>query len=76
MSVRSLLTRVQRLEQARAPVRSPIERWYGSLEAFEDETRAAVDAHALDRTDMYGADGNGGVMGAIRGWHEQGLYAV
>lgn len=74
--VRSLLTRVARLEQARVAPRSPIERWCGSLEAFEEETRAAVEAGSLDRMDMYGADGNGGVMRAIRAWHEQGLFGM
>jgi hypothetical protein len=73
-SVRSLLSRIARLEQARVAPRSPVEIAYGSLEVFEQETRAAVDTGALDRRDMYGADGNGGVMRAIRRWHEQGLF--
>lgn len=76
MAVRSLLGRVKKLEQARAAPRSPIERWFGSLDAFEQDTLAQVDAGALDRADIYGADGNGGVMRAIRVWHEQGLFGM
>lgn len=75
-SARSLHARVARLEQAGAPLRSPIERWFGSLEAFELETQVQVDAGALDRRDLYGADGNSGVMRAIRSWHEQGLFGT
>ena len=74
-SARTLIARVQRLEQARVAPRSPIEKWWGSLEAFEAETREAVNAHVLDRTDLYGVDGRGGIMHAIRGWHVRGLFA-
>lgn len=74
--VRSMLSRVAKLEQARVAPRSPIERWYGSLDAFEQDTRAKVDAGSLDRADMYGSDGNGGVMRALRSWHEQGLFGM
>jgi len=74
--VRSMLARVARLEQARAPARSPIEKWFGSLDAFEQEALAQVDAGALDRIDMLGESGDGGVLRAIRGWHEQGLFGM
>jgi len=70
MAVRSLLQRVTRLEQARAPARSPIERWHGSLEAFEDETRKKIEAGALDRADAPI------LLRCIRAWHEQGLFGM
>jgi len=31
---------------------SPIQRWFGSVEAFEAEVRADMDAGKLDRRDM------------------------
>ncbi|WP_417773334.1 hypothetical protein [Stappia sp.] len=77
MSVpRSLFARVRKLEEARAPVMSPIEQWYGSFGSFEDETRAQVEAGALDRTDMLGETGEGGVIRALRAWHEQALFSI
>lgn len=51
VGVRSMLARVRRLEATRAMV-SPIQRWYGSVEAFEVEVRAGVDAGA--RTTRHG----------------------
>ncbi len=64
MSVRAMLVRVRRLEQeqARAPA-SPFEHAYGSLNAWESECRAGVDAGRLDRTDMLV------VVMAVRRWH-------
>lgn len=73
---RSLLGRVRRLEQARAAPVSPIERAYGSLEAFEAAVRAEIDAGKLDRRDMVGESGDGGVLRAIRGWHQQGVFGM
>lgn len=55
---------------------SPFERAYGSLEVFADEVRAGVDAGTLDRRDLIGDSGEGGILRAIRGWHEQGLFGM
>ena len=71
-NVRSLLHRVKRLEVARQRPLSPFEATYGSLEAWEAEMRAGVDAGKLDRIDILGADGNGGVLAAVRRWHSDG----
>ena len=68
-NVRALLTRVAKLEAARAAPRSPLELAYGSLAAFEDVVRADVSAGKLDRIDMLGEDGNSGVLACIRRWH-------
>lgn len=74
-SVRALAERVRRLEQARVAARSPVELVFGSLEAFAEKTRADVDAGLLDPDDMLGPDGNGGVLRAIRAWHDQQVWA-
>lgn len=73
---RSLLARVRKLEEARAPVQTPIEQWYGSFASFEDEVRAQVEAGVLNRTNMLGKTGDGGVIRALRAWHEQGLFSM
>lgn len=44
MSVRAMLARVQRLEQARAPVRSPFAAAFGAFEAFAAECEVKMDA--------------------------------
>ncbi|QLQ17647.1 MAG: hypothetical protein HZT43_01335 [Exiguobacterium profundum] len=44
-----MLRRVQRLEALRATPRSPFEREYGSLAAFEDHVAAQMAAGKLDR---------------------------
>ena len=67
--VRSMLLRVRKLEAARAAPLSPFELSYGSLAGFEDVVRADVDAGKLDRRDMLGEDGNGGILACIRRWH-------
>ena len=51
MTVRAMLARVQRLEQARC-LRSPFALAFGSFEAFEAECRAEIHAGRLDRTDF------------------------
>jgi hypothetical protein len=61
--VRAMLKRVAALERARSAPRSPIEVWYGSLDAFEAKVQADMDAGALDRRDMPG------VLAALRRWH-------
>jgi hypothetical protein len=62
-----MLARVQRLEQARRPT-SPFEIWFGSLDAWEAEVRAEIDAGILDPTDMPV------VMMAVRRWHREGAW--
>lgn len=52
---RSLLSRVARLEQARAPTRSPFAIAFGSFEAFAAECETDMDAGKLDRTWQMGA---------------------
>jgi hypothetical protein len=68
--VRSLLARVARLEQARAPVESPFERTFGSLAAFAAAAREDIAAGNLDARD--GPD----VLAAVRGWHENRVWDV
>jgi len=72
--VKGLLSRVAKLEAARAGTRSPFVRHFGSFEAFEDQTRAEVDAGKLDRIDMLGANGDGGVLGCLRRWERDGTW--
>lgn len=52
MSTRALLSRVQRLEQARAPVISPIVRGFGSFDAFAADCEADIAAGKLDSRDF------------------------
>ena len=61
-AVRSMLARVQRLEQARAPV-SPFVRCFGSFDAWVDDCRAGVDAGLLDAGEMPV------VIAAVERWH-------
>lgn len=68
MSVRAMLARVRRIEQARAPS-SPFERMYGSLDAFEAECRAGIEQGIYDGTDMPV------VIASIRRWHTMGAWA-
>ena len=65
--VRSMLARVQRLEQSRSPT-SPFERAYGSLDAWEAECRAGIDAGVLDSRDVPV------VVMAVRRWHREGAW--
>ncbi|QZP07084.1 hypothetical protein [Caenibius sp. WL] len=69
-SVRSLLSRVQRLEKARTVPRSPFEVAYGSLDAFAEEVQAGIDAGAYDRIDMPI------VLICIRRWHSDGTFGA
>lgn len=66
--MRSLLARVQRLEERRSPS-SPFERWYGSVEAFTDELRAGIADGSYDPLDMPV------VIAAIERWHADGVWA-
>ena len=64
-ALRSLLARVNRLEQAREPVVSPVQRAYGSSEAFAAAAQAEMDAGSLDPRDgPY-------VIAAVRRWHNE-----
>lgn len=72
-SARTLLNRVARLEVARAPKRSRIARAFGSFDAFEAQVRQEIEAGALDRIDMLGETGDGGVLRCLRQWEEAGL---
>lgn len=68
-AVRSMLARVRSLEAARSMV-SPIQRWFGSVEAFETEVQTTVDAGKLDRRDMTG------VVAAVQRWHREAVWAT
>lgn len=63
-----MLARVRRIEETRKPALSFFERDYGSLDAFSNHVRSMVDEGLLDRRDMLGANGDGGVLGALVGW--------
>jgi hypothetical protein len=62
MSVRAMLARVQRLEQARSPT-SPFEIAFGSLDAWEAECWAGIDVGLLDSHDVPL------LLTAVRRWH-------
>lgn len=62
-----MLARVQRLEQARAPL-SPFERDYGSLDVWEAECQAGIDAGLLDPRDVPI------VVMAVQRWHRDGVW--
>jgi hypothetical protein len=68
MSVRSMLARVQRIEHARTAPRSLIEAAYGSLDVFEADTRAAIDAGELCSIDMPI------IIDCIKRWHKDGVF--
>lgn len=68
-SVRSLLTRVAKLEAARVTPKSPFEVAYGSFGAFEEKVTADIDAGKLD-----GVDGPL-LLGAITKWHRDMLWS-
>jgi hypothetical protein len=73
-NVRALAERVRRLEAARAAPKSPLDLIYGSFDAFAQKMRADVEAGRLDRADVVGADGNGGILAALRCWHDEQLW--
>jgi hypothetical protein len=74
VSIRALAERVRRLEAARAAPKSPLDAIYGSFDAFAEKIRAAVYAGQLDRTDVVGADGNGGILAALQRWHNEQMW--
>ena len=68
MSVRAMLARVQRLEHSRRPT-SPFELWFGTLDVWEADCWAGIDAGLLDPTDVPL------VLTAVRRWHKDGAWA-
>ena len=68
-SVRSMLERVRKLEQARLALRSPFEVAYGSMDAFADKVQGDVAAGKLDGTDMTM------VLAALHRWHRDRVWA-
>jgi hypothetical protein len=66
--VRSMLARVQRLEQARTAPRSLFEAAWGSLDAFEADTQAEIDAGMLCGTDMPI------IIACIKRWHKEEVF--
>lgn len=66
--MRSMLTRVRRIELARTPALSPFETAYGSLDAWEAECQAGIDTGQLDPRDMPV------VMLSVRRWHREGVW--
>jgi len=67
-SVRSMLARVARLEQARAAPRSPFEEAFGSVDAWAAEIEAGIAAGTYDAIDMPV------VITCVRRWHAEGLW--
>ena len=66
--VRSMLSRVQRLEQARAPAISPFARAYGSFDAFVAHCEANMAAGLLDTRDFPV------VLHCLRQWESDGTW--
>jgi hypothetical protein len=67
-SARSLLARVQRLEEARRAPRSPFEEGFGSLEDWEADWRASIDAGT-----MCAVDGPH-IIACIHKWHANNVW--
>lgn len=68
--VRGLLARVERLE--RGGVLHPIARF--GTDEFEAEFRASVEANNLDRVDMFGENGEGGVLACLQRWARERVW--
>lgn len=69
-AVRSLLARVQRLEQARTAPRSPFEAAYGSFDGFAGEVQAGIASGTYDERDMPL------VLNCLRRWHSDGVWGL
>jgi hypothetical protein len=67
-NVRALLTRVAKLEQARATPKTPFELAFGSFEAFEDKVNADLLAKKMDRVD------GPLLLNAVRKWHRDHVW--
>jgi hypothetical protein len=70
MSLRTLHRRVANLEKASQPIRSPFVIWYGSFEAFADETYAEIRDGKLDQTEMLE------IIEALRDWEVRGVWMM
>ena len=68
--VDAMLRRVHRLERARRAPRSPIERTYGSMDAFADEVQTGIGAGTFDPTDMPI------IVNCLRRWHQEGVWGA
>ena len=64
-----MLVRVQKLEAARAVLKSPIEVAYGSMDAFAIKVQVDVVAGKLDRTDAPV------LVASLRRWHADRVWA-
>ncbi len=70
--VRALLGRARKLERARsAPAII-----YLATEEFEACVRRGVAEGQLDGMDMFGKDGDTGVLGAVKGWVSDRVWEV
>ncbi len=68
-NVRSLLTRVAKLEAARVTPKSPFEVAFGSLDAFADKVNADIGANKLDKVD------GPLLLQAVLKWHRDRLWS-
>lgn len=69
-AVRTLLSRLARLEQAKARPVSPFEAAYGSFDAFAAAAQAMIDSGELDHRD------GPVVLAAIRRWHADEVWGL
>lgn len=68
VAVRALSRRVARLERAGKPRPSPIVRWYGTFDAFVEQTYAEIVAGKLCREDMII------IVEVLRKWESDGIW--
>ena len=71
-SARHLLRQARTLKDARD--NHPIAR-FGTPE-FEAEFRESVEANNLDRTDMFGDNGTGGVLACLKRWARDEVWRL
>lgn len=69
MHARGLARRVRRLEQTHAP-RSPVEKAYGSLDAFIAAVQADIDTGQVCRFD------GPILLESIKRWHRENVWAI
>jgi len=67
---RALFTRVQKLERGRE---SPALAYLGGDE-LEQQVHADVEAGKLDRIEMLGANGQGGVLACLKRWTRENVW--
>lgn len=68
-NVRSLLTRVAKLEAARVTPQSPFEVSFGSLDVFADKVNADIGGGKLDKVD------GPMLLQAVLKWHQDRLWS-